>query len=63
MHYSSTDTLVKWFLNNFPMFADLLHCLRTTCKLPVQVPRKHAVFPCDSTAFLLHNHDIFVSSV
>jgi len=43
MHQSVTDALVRWFFNNFPMFADgfsvfySVHCPRIRCKPSVQV--------------------------
>jgi len=59
MHQSFTGILVKWFIENFPMFADSFSVLSIHC-----VPRglgasflykclHRAVVPCDSTAFLL----------
>jgi len=60
MHQSFTDTLVKWFIDNFPMFVDSfivlsVHCvargLAASFLYKTSVPHR-AVVPCDSTAFL-----------
>jgi len=46
MHQSFTDALVKWLVDNFPMFVDSFRyvsihydCPRIRCKLSVQVSR------------------------
>jgi len=60
MHQSFTDTLVKWLIDNFPMFADSFSVLSVQCVArglaasflyKTSVPHR-AVVPCDSTAFL-----------
>ena len=59
MHQSFTGTLVKWFFDNFPMFADSFSVVSIQCvawglgqAFCTSAPHR-AVFPCDSMAFLL----------
>jgi len=61
MHQSFTDTLVKWFVDNFaiPMCADSFSVLPIhrdarglVASFMHKCPRR-AMVPCDSTAFLL----------
>ena len=58
MHQSFTDTLEKWFFDNFPMFPIVLMVFLFTA-LPVDQVQAfctsappHEVVPCDSRAFL-----------
>jgi len=60
MHHFFTDALVKWFFYNFPMFADSFSVLSIHCvargldaTFLYKCSASRAVFPCDSTAFLL----------
>jgi len=57
-HQSFTDTLVKSFFDNFPMFADSLsvlsiHGVARGLGASLTSALHRAVLPCDNTAFLL----------
>jgi len=59
---SITDTFVKWFFDNFPMFAYSFSVLSNYCVAPgldasflYKYALHRAVVPCDSTTFLLKN--------
>jgi len=59
MHQSFTDTLVKWFFDNFPMFADSFSFLSIHCV--ARGLRASFLYKCPaSRGRSLRQHDLLV---